>query len=423
MSEQYRFFVGIDWATEQHEICVLNSSGRVIDRRTVEHTGAGMAGLVARLKELTGNQPSLVAAGVETPRGAIIESLIEHQFHVYSLNPKQMDRFRDRHTVAGAKDDSRDALVIADSLRTDGHLFRRVRLDDPCIVRLRELTRTEGDIQQQQVRMANQLRDLLWRYFPQMVKLSPALDEPWLWDLLELAPLPEQAAKLRRSRIEKILRCGRIRRSSAEHICAELQAQPLRLAPGAAAAISEHVLLLLPVLRVLHAQRRQLIGRIEAVLKGMQEEGTQQSPDVAVLLSLPGAGRSIAATMLGEASQVLAERDYHGLRSYTGVAPVTRQSGKRMSTSIRRSCNHRLRNAVYHWSMGSIQHDDRSREHYAALRSRGYSHARALRGVADRLLAVLVAMLKTGRSYDPALRSLRCTATASSENSSPSASS
>jgi hypothetical protein len=126
VSEQYRWFVGIDWATDSHEICVLDAGGHPIGRRTVEHTGAGIAEFIGYLKEIAAGEPSTLAVGAETPRGAIVESLIEHQFHVYSLNPKQMDRFRDRHTVAGAKDDRRDALVIADSLRTDQHLFHSV---------------------------------------------------------------------------------------------------------------------------------------------------------------------------------------------------------------------------------------------------------------------------------------------------------
>ena len=406
MPEQYRWFVGIDWATESHEICILDAGGRTVGRRTVEHTGAGIAELVGYLQKLAAGEPWGLAVGAETPRGAIIECLIEHQFHVYSLNPKQMDRFRDRHTVAGAKDDRRDALVIADSLRTDRHLFHKAYLDDPLVIRIRELSRSEQAIQQQQVRVANQLRDLLWRYFPQLVKLSPALDEPWLWDLLQLAPLPEKAARLTRSRMEKLLRSHRIRRLKAEDVIAELKTQALQLAPGAADATSEHVLLLLPVLQLLHQQRKQIISRMEAVLAQMAEqEQAAEHRDVTVLLSLPGAGRVVAATMLAEASQALAQRDYHALRSYTGVAPVTRQSGKHRSTVMRRSCNQRLRNAVYHWSMGSIQHDERSRAHYAALRKKGHSHPRALRGVADRLLAILMAMLKAGTTYNPRLRS------------------
>ena len=112
MSGQYRWFVGIDWATESHEMCIVDGDGRVVDRKTIEHTGAGMAQLVKRLEELTGVEPGLAAVGIEVPRGAIVECLIEHRFHVYSINPKQMDRFRDRHTVAGAKDDRRDAMVM-----------------------------------------------------------------------------------------------------------------------------------------------------------------------------------------------------------------------------------------------------------------------------------------------------------------------
>ena len=114
MSEQYRWFVGIDWATQNHEVCIVDCDGGVVDRKTIEHTGAGIAQLVKRLEELTRAEPGLVAVGIEVPRGAIIECLIEHRFAVYSLNPKQMDRFRDRHTVAGSKDDRRDALVLAD---------------------------------------------------------------------------------------------------------------------------------------------------------------------------------------------------------------------------------------------------------------------------------------------------------------------
>jgi transposase len=406
VSEQYRYFVGIDWATECHEVCILDADGRAIDRRTVEHTGSGIAQLLGYLKELTDGRLWELAAGVETPRGAIVESLMEQQVHVYSLNPKQMDRFRDRHTVAGAKDDRRDALVIADSLRTDRHLFRRARVDDPLIIRIRELSHSEQDMQQQQIRVTNQLRDLLWRYFPEVVRLSPALDEPWVWDLLALAPLPEQACKLRRSCMEKILRSHRIRRLTAQEVCAQLKTQALQLAPGAAAATAEHVLLLLPLLHTLHTQRKQILSRMEAVLGQMQEEEqAREHRDVRVLLSMPGAGRIVAATMLAEASQALAERDYHALRSYAGVAPITRQSGHHRVTGMRRSCNQRLRNAVYHWSLGSIQYDPRSHEHYAALRKKGHSHARALRGVADRLLAVLTAMLKAGTSYDPTLRS------------------
>ncbi len=405
MPEQYELFVGIDWASESHEVCVLNAERRVIDRKNIEHSGTGIAQLADLLVKLSSNQPSRVAVAIETPRGAVVETLVERQFEVYSINPKQMDRFRDRHTVAGAKDDRKDAYVLADSLSTDRHLFHRVHLDEAQVIRLRELSRMEEDLLQEQIRAGNQLRELLRRYYPQMLNLCPGVDEDWFWDLIEMAPKPEAVQKLGRSRVEKVLKAHRIRRLNAEEILAALKVPALQLAPGAVEAASEHVLLQIPRLRLLDQQRNDVAGRIKLVLEEMSEPGQLgEHRDAAIILSLPGVGQKVAATMLAEASQALAQRDYHALRSYAGTAPVTRQSGKKKIVLMRNSCNPRMRNALYHWSRVSVQRDDRSRDHYAELRSVGHSHGRALRGVVDRLLAVLIAMLKSGTLYDPKRR-------------------
>ena len=97
----------------------------------------------------------------------------------------------------------------------------------------------------------------------------------------------------------------------------------------------------------------------------------------------------------------LADRDYATLRAYTGAAPVTKRSGKRACfVHMRYACNTRLRQALYHWSRTSIQHDDAARAYYDGLRVRGHRHARALRSVADRWLRILTAMLKAGTVYD-----------------------
>ena len=123
--------------------------------------------------------------------------------------------------------------------------------------------------------------------------------------------------------------------------------------------------------------------------------------DVEILRSLPGVGRIVLATLLAEASQPLRHRDYHALRTLSGVAPVTRRSGKRCVVVMRQACHMRLRAAVYHWARVAVQHDPISRARYAELRKRGHSHGRALRSVGDRLLAVACAMLRTATSFDP----------------------
>jgi transposase len=405
MSDTLQYFVGIDWATESHKVCVLDTNRDLIAERVVEHSGAGLAQFVSWLLQITHNAPQSVAVAIEVPRGAVVESLLEQNFRVFAINPKQLDRFRDRHTVAGAKDDRRDAFVLADSLRTDLPLFKPLRIEDPAILHLRELSRLDDDLRQDYNRILNQFREQLGRFYPQLLSLSPGADEPWLWELFETAPLPEAGGKLALSRLQKLLGRHRIRRLKAEQVREALCSPGFRLAPGAAGAIAERALLLLPRLRLVHEQRAMVAKRIEAVLEEMvSDPQSHEHRNVTLLLSLPGIGRLIAATMLAEASQALAERDYHALRTYAGIAPVTRQSGKKCSVTMRQACNGRLRHALYHWARVSSQFDPRSREHYQRLRQAGHSHGRALRGVADRLLAVLVAILNTGLPFDPQRR-------------------
>src|SRR5271166_3039957 len=142
MSTDVRFFVGIDWASETHQVCLVAADGKIIGERAFAHGGAGLAEMCDWLVTTSGEEPPLVAVAIEVPHGPIVEILLERRFQVDAVNPKQLDRFRDRYTVAGAKDDRRDAYVLADALRTDRHCFRRLGVEDPVVIELREWSRT-----------------------------------------------------------------------------------------------------------------------------------------------------------------------------------------------------------------------------------------------------------------------------------------
>jgi transposase len=402
----YEYFAGIDWGTEKHRVCLINDAGQILAERWIEHSGDSLAELTVWFRQHTSDSPSLLAAAIEIPRGAVVETLLEHGFAVFSINPKQLDRFRDRYSPAGAKDDRRDAFVLADALRTDMHCFRAVRLDEPAMIRLRELSRLGDELAQEQNRAVNRLREQFHRFFPQLLQLSDCADEPWLWDLFERAPSPLAAARLTEARIGRLLQQHRIRRITAAQVRAVLKTKPLTLAPGAAEAAAEHALWLLPRLRLLHRQRTDLARHISALLDELASpaEDKQEHRDPAILLSLPGLGRKVAATMLSEAAQAIADRDYHALRCYSGTAPITHQSGKKKVVLMRRGANERLRNALYHWARTSVVWDPASKQTYAELRARGHWHGRALRGMADRWLKVLISMLTTRILYDPQRR-------------------
>jgi len=345
-----------------------------------------------------------VAVALEVPRGAVVDVLLARGFHVFALNPKQLDRFRDRFTVAGAKDDRRDAQVLASALATDQPAFRRLEPEPPLLLELRELSRLEDDLQEELGRLTNRLREQLHRYYPQLLHLVPAADEPWLWTLLERAPTPSVAQHLPRATVRTILSRHRIRRVDTDAVLATLRAPALPVAPGTVQAAQRHLAVLLPRLRLIHQQRAECATQIEGLLERLGE--SQEHRDVPILRSVVGVGRVVAATMLAEASRLLAARDYHGLRAQTGVAPITRQSGRRTLVCMRYACNPRLRQAAYHWGQSAARHDPVSRAHYERLRARGHNHARAVRGVVDRLLHVLIAMLTAGTLYDPARRRL-----------------
>ncbi|WP_164924725.1 transposase [Sinorhizobium fredii] len=76
-----------------------------------------------------------------------------------------------------------------------------------------------------------------------------------------------------------------------------------------------------------------------------------------ILASLPGVGRVVLATLLAEAFDALQRRDDAALRSLTGVAPVTKRSGKSCIVVRRQACHDRLANAMYHWARVAVQHD------------------------------------------------------------------
>ncbi len=403
MEQSFQHFVGIDWGTQTHRVAVLDITGRVVEQYNADHSGEGLVTLVNKLKQRTACEPALVAIGIEVAWGALVETLVEAGFAVFSINPKQVDRFRDRFTVAGAKDDARDALVLASSLYTDRQRYKRVEIDSPELIRLRELSRFQDELKIELRRVINRLWQQLHRYYPQMLAISPAADDRLMWDLLEAAPTPAEGRKMSSLRVQRILKANRIRKLSVDEIHVALRTSPLVLAPGAAEAASEHVQFLLPQVKLLEGQLREIGNRIKKLLTVMIEANvrTEQPPcDAYLVLSIPGIGPAVAAALLTEAARPIRERDYQSLRCYAGTAPVTRQSGKRKTVGMRLACSPRLRNAVYYWATSSLCCDSRSRRHYDALRSAGHQHPRALRGRADRLLGVLIALLKTRKPFD-----------------------
>ena len=401
--ETKRWFAGVDWGSERHQVCLLDGAGAVVGERAFAHDGAGLVALCDWLVSLAGD-PGAVAVAIEVPHGPVVDALLDRGFAVHAINPKQLDRLRDRFSVAGAKDDRRDARVAAAGLRTDPHLFRQVTAGDPGVVELREWSRLAEELQQERVRLGNRIRQQLWRYYPQLLELGEDVTAEWILALWTMAPTPAKAARLREATIAKLLSQHRIRRLDAAGALGALRQPAITVAAGVTEAAVLHLRSLVARLRLANTEFHQAERKLDELCASLSPDAAAAAHgpvDAAILRSLPGVGTIILATLLTEAADPLGRRDHAALRTLSGVAPVTKRSGKTCIVVMRYAAQVRLRQAVFHWARVAIVRDPKSRSRYEALRARGHSYGRALRGVADRLLGVACVLLRRQVLFDP----------------------
>jgi transposase len=403
--ETLTWFAGVDWGSERHQACLLDAQGNIVAEREFAHSGAGLAELCDWLVSIA-EAASTVAVAIEVPHGPVVDSLADRGFVVYAINPKQLDRLRDRFSVAGAKDDRRDAYVLADGVRTDRRLFRRLHVADPRLIELRAWSRLAEELKEEQRRLSNRVGQQLWQYYPQMRKLTDDLAAPWFLELWIIAPTPAKARQLRKPTVERLLRQHRIRRVDADTVLCTLREPAIKVADGVAEAASIHLRSLVARLRVVNRELRAAEDQLEKFCTSVGETEAASGEclrrqDILILRSMPGIGRINLAALLCEASGPLGSRDYQALRTLCGAAPVTRRSGKSRIVVMRYAAHVRLRNTVYHWARVASQRDPKCRARYVALRQRGHSHGRALRGIADRLLALTCLLLQRQTLFDP----------------------
>jgi len=134
------------------------------------------------------------------------------------------------------------------------------------IVELREWSRISDDLQQERNRLANRVREQLWRYYPQMLKLPHDVADEWFLDLWSQAPTPAKAARMRESTIERILKAHRIRRWQASEVARILKQQPLSVAPGVTEAASAHIRAVASRIKAVNQQLKTAHRRLDPAL-------------------------------------------------------------------------------------------------------------------------------------------------------------
>jgi len=385
---------GIDWASEEHAVCVLTDEGELLHEGTARHDEAGLLGLCELLCALRANR-----VAIERPDGVLVERLLAAGLRVSAMHPNQVKAARARFRACGGKSDRFDAFVLAELARTDHHRFRMLEGDGDETRALRALTRAREDLVTTRVGLANQLRAELERSWPGAGRIFADVDSPIALAFLERYPSPADARGLGERRLAAFLArngyCGR--RAVADLLARLKEAPAVVLGELEAEACRGVVLALVADLRVLVERIRLLSSEIAGAVR--------QHPDGALFLSLFRDPKSTvtAARLLAEIGDQRGRYpSAEALAADAGMCPVAVESGKRKVATFRWACDKRLRDAVVTLCDATRHWHPWAHGVYERARGRGCDHPHAIRVLGRAWLRVLWRMWQDGVPYNPA---------------------
>jgi transposase len=385
-------FAALDWATDHHDIVVLDAAGLLCAEFRFAHTAAGWSEFTEKMKLFAGAPLAL-----ETSSGPAVDQLLQRGWTLYPVNPKAAERYRERKAPSGTKTDRIDAWSLADALRTDGQGWRMLVIQDQSTAILRSLCRDEIGLIEQRTGLVNQLMAALKEYFPAALEAFDDWTCPQAWALVQQFPTPLHLQNAGKRKWEKFLHTHRLWRSETAPRRLEVFAQANAL-PASPAVVTAKSLLAISLIKVLQALQTQLDEyrrRINQVFS--------QHPDHHIFGSLPGAGEKLAPRLLGElgaAREVFPDAD--ALCCQAGVSPVSFQSGRIDKARIRWACDMVLRHTVHLWADCSRKRSQWAQAYYLGKREQGLDHASALRCLGKRWLKILWRLWTDRQTYSEA---------------------
>jgi transposase len=392
-------YVGWDWASQAHDVTVLDEAGAVLDRWAFPHSEAGWEMTLARLRRH--GDPGDLPVIIEKTSGLIVDRLLAAGHPVVPVHPTSFFAARPRWGASGAKSDPGDSYKLADYLRTDGHRLRRLEPADPGLRELQALVRLREDQVRARTAASNQLWAMLGNHWPGPRHLFYSLASDIALAFLTAYPTPQSAARLGEARMTAFLRRNSYRGGKSP----ALLLQRLRTAPEAplvlpaatlAAMVGAHVQQLRSLQAAITGIEHFIAGRVAAHPRGR------------LLAALPGVGTINLAQLLAEVGPILDRTaSAEQAAAECGTAPVTRASGKTKGVYFRWAASTRARKAITAFAHNARMQSPWAAKLYADARARGKRNPHATRIVARAWIRVIWACWHTGIPYDPATHHAR----------------
>ncbi|SOD68161.1 Transposase IS116/IS110/IS902 family protein, partial [Streptomyces zhaozhouensis] len=387
-------FIGWDWATDTHDVTVMDATGKRIDRWELAHTEEGFAGTLARLRKH--GAPADLPVAIETTRGLAVDRLLAAGHPIVPVHPNAFHAMRARWGASKAKTDAGDSMKLADYLRTDGHLLPRLEPTEQATLDLQALTRQRADHVEARIASVNQLAALLDAHWPGGKAVFGKLDSDIAMAFLEKCPTPASAAKLTAGRLETWCK----RRGYSGRQPGSVLIERMRSAPKAASRLSDTV-----VAQLVRTQTA-LVQGIRATIRALDKaiaEAVETHPYAPLLATMPRIGTVSLGQVIGEIGPILERaQTCEQLIAEAGVVPVTRASGKSRTVAFRFATNRRARVALTVFADNSRHGSDWAAKIYNDARDRKKRHPHAVRILARAWLRVMWACWRDGTCYDPA---------------------
>jgi transposase len=382
---------GIDWASTEHAVAVVDPGGVQLERFSVGHTAPGLRSLVARLR-----RAGVCEVAIERPDGPVVDALLEAGLGVVVIAPNRLKNLRSRYGSAGNKDDAFDAYVLADVLRTDRRRLQLLTRDSEATVTLRMTVRARQDLVHARVAMANQLRAHLQTTLPGAVGLFRDIDSAITLRFLTRFPSQDKADWLSRIRLGNWLRTvGYNHQANLDKLWDHLDQAPRGTTGPQAAVRAEITLALVAGLTSLRTQIKALDVQIAVQLA--------THPDAAIFTSLPKSGTVRAARLLAEIGDARGRFPTpEALTCLAGATPSTKQSGKVKVVTYRWAVDKQLRGAVIDFAGDSHHANPWAADLYAKATARGHDHPHAVRILARAWLHIIWRCWQDRVPYDPA---------------------
>jgi len=197
-----RYYIGVDWGDRLHQVYVGDEEGKKVREMKVQESPEGLAEIGRWLDENRAEGIELWAA-IEKPAGRIVDFLLDHGVEVYPVNPKAVDRVRDRYRMSGSKSDPFDAYVLAEFLRTDQAHLRALRPSSEKAQELKILSRDQRRVGRHKSRLLHQLTTTLKEYYARPLEVFDDIETEVALDFLTRYPTPAHLRALKRKEFNR----------------------------------------------------------------------------------------------------------------------------------------------------------------------------------------------------------------------------